>query len=181
MIPQHLSGSVEHFTPAFLVEAARIVLGSIDFDPASCDEAQKVVRAEHWIGLPQDGLAASWLTKKGGVFLNPPGGKADPSWGRIYGSRSSAVVWWRKLAEEHLVSNVEQAIFVGFNLDILQAAQDEQEQWPCPLCFPFCVPRKRLHFTGDSPTHGNVISYLGGDTERFVKVFSEIGGCVVPS
>lgn len=180
MIPQHLSSSVEHFTPSFIVEAARTVLGSIDLDPASCAEAQKVVQAGRWVGLPQDGLSEPWFTK-GGLFLNPPGGKADPSWGRIYGSRSSAVVWWRKLVEEHLDGRVNQAIFVGFNLDILQAAQDNQAQWPDLLCFPFCVPGKRLHFTGDSPTHGNVISYLGGDADKFVKVFSEIGGCVVPS
>ena len=73
MIAQHLSNSVEHYTPVDVVEAAREVLGAIDLDPASCEEAQKVVRAARWIGLPDDGLAAH-STWAGRTFCNPPGG-----------------------------------------------------------------------------------------------------------
>ena len=38
-------GSVERYTPTRIVEAARVVLGSIDIDPASCAQANETVRA----------------------------------------------------------------------------------------------------------------------------------------
>ena len=152
----------------------------MEVDGCSCAKAQKGVGAAHWIGLPRDGLGEAWPTKRGGLFLNPPGGRADPSWSKRYGSRSSAVVWWRRLMDEWSNGNVGRAVFVGFNLDFLQASQDEEKHWMSPLDFPFCVPRKRLAFTGDSPTHGNVIVYVGDQPENVVMVFSEIGGCVVP-
>lgn len=141
MIPQHLSGSVEHYTPREVVEAARTVFTYIDFDPASCELANTIVQASRWVGLPNDGLACEW---KGRVLLNAPGGRPDPQWAKTYQSQSSAVVWWRKLVEECVASRATEAIFVGFNLEILQAAQ--HEDWSDPLSFPFCVPSERLKF-----------------------------------
>jgi hypothetical protein len=189
VIAQHLSNSVEHYTPTEVVEAAREVLGEIDLDPASCEAAQKVVRAAHWIGLPEDGLAvhAGWT---GRVFLNPPGGtftarrkqKTDPkpvtppediAAKEKWGTDSRAVAWWRALAEGYLDGDVTEAIFVGFSIDILQASQGQGET--DPLSFSICVPRKRLCFGGDQPTHGNVIVYLGTQTEKFREVFSRFG------
>jgi hypothetical protein len=189
MIAQHLSNSIEHYTPADVVEAAREVLGEIDLDPASCEEAQKIVRAVRWIGLPDDGLAAH-STWTGRVFLNPPGGtliarrkqKTDPkpvtppediaAKGK-WGTDSRAVAWWRALAEAHLDGDVPEAIFIGFSIDLLQSAQGEGEV--DPLSFSICVPRKRLCFGGDQPTHGNVIVYLGPNGEKFRQVFSRFG------
>jgi len=189
MIAQHLSNSVEHFSPPHIVEAAREVLGAIDLDPASCEEAQKVVRAARWIGLPTDGLAAH-STWKGRVLLNPPGGtftarrkqKTDPkpvtppediAAKERWGTDSRAVAWWRALVEAHLDGDVPEAIFIGFNLDILQASQGEGEV--DPLAFSICVPRKRLCFGGNQPTHGNVLVYLGAESEKFKHVFSRFG------
>ena len=59
----------EVYTPAPIIEAARASMGGIDLDPASCAEAQTVVRADRWIGLPDDGLDHDW---SGRVWLNPP-------------------------------------------------------------------------------------------------------------
>lgn len=143
MIPQHLSKSVEHFTPRLIVEPSRVVLGRIDLDPASCARANECVGAKKIFTAADDGLGQTW---NGTVFVNPPGGVPVPRWAAEYRSRSSAVVWWRKLVHEFLVGNVERAIFVGFSLEILQAAQDDQKQWPDPLAFPFCVPSSRLRF-----------------------------------
>ena len=39
------SGNFEYYTPPFIVEAARAVLGTIDLDPASSRQANLVVRA----------------------------------------------------------------------------------------------------------------------------------------
>jgi len=61
----------ECYSPAWVVEWARRVLGGIDLDPASCAAAQRTVQARRWIGLPDDGLRHEWA---GAVWLNPPWG-----------------------------------------------------------------------------------------------------------
>lgn len=186
-LPQHLSKSFEHFTPAHIVEAARVVLGRIDLDPASCAKAQKTVNATRYFSLPTDGLAQPW---GGRVFLNPPGGtftprrtdtsqpkpkikKSDAAAKEKWGTDSRAVGWWRKLVKGHTLGAIHAAIFVGFNLDILQASQEEG--YANPLDFSFCIPAARLRFSGNSPSHGNVVIYLGPQRELFRSVFSKIG------
>jgi hypothetical protein len=44
------TGENEWFTPEKYIELARSVLGEIDLDPASCEAAQKTVRAKKWFG-----------------------------------------------------------------------------------------------------------------------------------
>lgn len=197
MIPQHLSNSVEHPTPSFIVEAAREVMGGIDLDPASCTAANEVVRALTYYALPHDGLTFDWY---GRTFLNPPGGslimtekirktmteeQADElkeQWAaetERWKTKSRAVVWWRKLTEEYFEERSREAIFIGFNLDILQASQGEEE-WPDVLKFPLCIPEKRIAFNGKMPTHGNVIVYLPnlnrpGSSCKFEDVFEHLG------
>ena len=41
-------GPVERYTPAEYIEKARLVLGDIDLDPASSEQAQKTVEAKKW-------------------------------------------------------------------------------------------------------------------------------------
>jgi DNA N-6-adenine-methyltransferase (Dam) len=67
------SESVEWYTPEKYIASARVVLGDIDLDPASCESANKVVRAGTYFTIDQDGLKADWF---GRVWLNPPYGKA---------------------------------------------------------------------------------------------------------
>jgi len=67
--PPPLNPKNEWWTPPAIIEAARASMGGIDLDPASCAEAQETVRADRWIGLPDDGLAHPWSGK---VWLNPP-------------------------------------------------------------------------------------------------------------
>lgn len=174
MIPQHSSKTWEHYTPRAVVEAAREVLGSIDLDPASCPEAQQVVRARHWFGVDDDGLAQRW---RGQVFLNPPGGAlrgpADAWISECFDTKSRAVAWWRRLASSFLEGDVTEAIFVGFSIEILQTAQSDE--YPNPTDFLCCIPRQRLKFCGDQPTHANVIVYLGNRGEAFAAAFSPFG------
>ena len=66
----------EYYTPAGVVlTAARIVLGEIDLDPASCDTAQATIQATDYYTLERDGLPQPW---KGRVWLNPPYGRPLP-------------------------------------------------------------------------------------------------------
>ncbi len=52
-----------------ILEDVRAVLGQIDLDPASCEFAQKRVKAKRYFTKQDDGLQQRWF---GNVFLNPP-------------------------------------------------------------------------------------------------------------
>lgn len=200
-IPQLSSVSNEHYTPPEVVEAARGLMGGIDLDPASCEAANKIVRATFIYTEQQDGLTRSWgpiqnsplAQITGGetrtpsrVFLNPPGGPLRIGKKPV----SQAALWWARLVQDWLSGDVEQAVFVGFTLEILRTSQGAR----LPVQrFHRCYPRERLHFGGkDQPTHANVIVYLPplhlperqygsmqhGDTyDRFVQLFSPLGYC----
>lgn len=185
-VVQHSSVSNEHYTPTHVVEAARLTMGSIDLDPASCVEANKIVKAAHYLTKELNGLRYSWRSTfhKPRVFLNPPGGKTR--------GESNAKLWWQKLANEYSSGNVEQAIFVGFTLEILRSTQLESIGLPIPLDFPLCFVAHRLAFLDEdlipqkSPTHANVIVYLPPSVDtasaiaRFKQMFSGIGKVIVP-
>lgn len=194
---QHSSKTQSHYTPSDIVEAVRRTMGGIDLDPASCDQANKVVKAESYITKDQNGLLQDWgvwgnMRGPSKVFLNPPGEREHGTKGR-----PNSQLWWPKLCAEYLAGRVEQAIYVGFSLELLQTAQGGTG--PMPLDFPFCIPAKRVNFLGEdlqpqgSPTHANVIIYLppcGPDMKEeytedsiygFRCAFSEIGRVVVPN
>ena len=69
---KHLSlntGYFEWYTPVWLLDMVRNVMGVIDLDPASCEIAQKDVRALKYHTRLDDGLLQKW---EGSVFMNPP-------------------------------------------------------------------------------------------------------------
>ena len=58
------------YTPIEIIERVKLVFGgTIDLDPASCEEANKTVGALHYFDEQQDGLKQQWF---GNVFCNPP-------------------------------------------------------------------------------------------------------------
>ena len=179
-----------HMTPAEIVEAARETLGWIDLDPATTLEANQLVAAKAIFTEDDDGLEQQW---SGRVFLNPPGGgfrKArtieDP--GRYGHTKSRQCLWWLKLMIEVERARVDGAIFVGFSIEFLQAAQSLKCLLPTDA--PMCVPSSRIRFdTWDDegnrvsqkqPTHANVIVLVPSAedeemVERFQKAFAPIG------
>ena len=156
-IPQHSAATPEHYTPIAIIDAARAVMGGeIDLDPASTASVNtQRVKAQTFFTKTENGLSLSW---HGRVWLNPPGGRI--------GNRSSAAVWWAKLAEEYHAGRVTEAVFLGFSIELLATSQDARI-WPGEM--PFCIPRRRIEFLkeldgsfvkGESPTHSNIIVYL---------------------
>lgn len=177
ILPQHQSKSDSWRTPLWLVEAAREVLGTIDLDPASDADANERVRAQQFIGLPDDSLFCKWAP--GSVFLNPPGGRR--------GSKSLAGLFWQRLMAHRREEKLSHAIFVGFTLEILRTTQGKLPGRQSAADFPFCIPAKRVHFDPPpgceetSPTHGNAIIYVPGSvdkSDKFAEVFSAFGKVV---
>lgn len=63
------SGNNEWYTPAKYIELARKVLGTIDVDPASCEYANRTVKAKTYYTADNSGLEKEWHGK---VWMNPP-------------------------------------------------------------------------------------------------------------
>jgi ParB family chromosome partitioning protein len=145
------------YTPSWLVEKARAVLGGIDLDPASCEAAQSVVGATRWFGKAEDGLLQPWA---GRVWCNPPYSAPTP--------------WARKAISRYRAGDVTAAL-------ILTNSYTETNWWQelagagAMLFF-----RGRLQFwhpekTSDCNRTGQTLCYLGPDVERFRATFEAHG------
>jgi ParB family chromosome partitioning protein len=169
---QHSSSSNEWYTPDYIIQMIKEVLGEIDLDPASCPEANLTVKANQIFTKEDDALKHEW---KGNLFLNPPGGKI--------GNKSLSIEFWRYLMVELERGNVDHAIYLAFSIEQLQSSQGKGV--PSIGEFTFCVPSKRLRFKkpigeldNQAPSHSNMIVYVPGkvdNTMKFAAVFSKIG------
>lgn len=168
---QHLAKSGEHGTPVEVVDAARLVLGVFDLDPASSAEHNKVVKASQFFTTEDNGLIQTWF---GHVFLNAPGTcelkvcKNDKVCSCKFVRK-----FWNKLIAEYLHGAVQSAIWIGFSLEQLASLQNHTND--DPLSFPLCYPKKRMKFRGDNPTHANYIALLPDKTcvDRQETLFHE--------
>jgi phage N-6-adenine-methyltransferase len=158
------SESAEWYTPARIIEAARDALGAIDLDPASCDEANKVVRAARIFTKEDNGLEQEW---HGRVWMNPP----------YCGLAGDFVT---KLMDEYDAGRVTAAV-VLLNANGL-STQYFGRLFDSVLCFP----STRIDFygpngagEGGAATHGSVLVYLGADPAAFVIAFQPIGYVLV--
>lgn len=149
--------SDEWYTPGWVIEAARRVMGEIDLDPASCELAQEVVGAGLYWSKRQDGCRAAWW---GRVWLNPP-----------YSAPGGFV---EKLIEEYTHGNVKQAVVLLNN--------STETRWFQRLLmrFPVCFFNQRLAFwrhdhADVGARQGQAVFYLGPEVDRFVSEFGEFG------
>ena len=161
--------SLEYYTPKWVIDAAREVMGWIDLDPASCKEAQENVQAVLYYTIVDDGLSRDWYGK---VWMNPPYSKTD--------GRSNQDIWTEHLISEYENSNVTEAIF------LVKAALGYKWFESLFERFPVCFLRERLSFILDDGNddgqskQGTAIFYLGDNFDKFYAVFRKYGR-VIPS
>ncbi len=154
--------SDEWYTPAEYIEAARTMMGGIDLDPASCDLAQTVVKADVYLTKVENGMGQRWIRER--VWLNPPYGDSAP--------------WVKKLIAEFDDGHfIRHAIILVNNNTETGYFQTLLDRFPC------CLPSQRLAFwrhdhSGEQARQGQALFYLGLDVDRFVQVFSQFGPIV---
>jgi len=155
------SHSIEWYTPAKYVDAARSVLGAIDIDPASCAQANRVVRAAAFYDAAADGLKRPWT---GRVWLNPPYGDIC----RYFVSR---------LLSRYETGDVTAAIvLLNANTDV----DWFRGLWAHPLCFT----DHRISFEspagdpGGGNPRGSVFAYMGPQPALFAATFRQFGAVV---
>lgn len=206
MSAQHSKVSAEWYTPPWLVERARRVLGEIAIDVASSHLAQSIVKAERWYSLDR----TPWAPEVDGApdrpwWCNPP---------------TPAVTWWRglmggvRIVEGRLAPPVPGA-FLLFNIDQLGRC----EGWSL---VPVCILRKRVPYLstveavtelhaqawrsecararkagkgepaaprpvvevvpglarGPQPPHGSAVLFPGCDPRKVREVFHDLGEIV---
>jgi hypothetical protein len=163
------SMSQDWYTHSEIVERTRGLFGGrIDLDPMSCEEANRVVQANVYYTAEQDGLIHPWY---GSMLWNPPWGGSDASSCKQRGVK--------KLIGAFNDGYVRECICV-LNANALTT------RWFSPLLqFPVCVPSFRIpHYgpdgKGGAPNSGTVIVYVGTDTTRFQRYFSDLGRIMMP-
>ena len=153
----HNSGDNEWYTPAEIIEAVREVMGGIDLDPATSNEAQAVIKATRCF-TPDDNLSltSQWT---GRIWLNPP--YARPLISRFID---------KLIAEE----GVSQAAVLVNN-----ATETEWGQKLLLWCDVACFPKGRIKFwrprKASAPLQGQMICYRGERADRFGEVFAKYG------
>lgn len=151
------SGENEWYTPQKFIECAREVMGSIDLDPASCELANKTVKAHQYITKEENGLESQWLDN---VWLNPP--YAQPLISQF--------------AEKVALCEFNQAIVLVNN-----ATETKWFQVMAEKSSAICFPSSRIKFIdkngnpSGAPLQGQAFLYFGDNVESFVNIFSELG------
>jgi hypothetical protein len=156
------SGNFEYYTPIEIVNAAREVMGSIDLDPFSSEEANRKIKAAVYFSKEIDGLSKCWF---GSVWMNHPFSRK---------MNNKCIV---RLMEEYFHQNINQACCITF------AATSEK--WFNPLMdFPQCFlsPRTNYYLPDGTKkrgvTKGSVVTYLGKNVDKFIEVFDGHFGTV---
>lgn len=151
--------SNEWYTPVEFIEAARIVMGDIDTDPASNDTAQAFIQAGEYYTKESNGLAQKWGTN---VWLNPPYGDPLP--------------WIEKLLAEFEAGHIKQAILL---VNTANSPQWSRLLWHSN--FVVCLLDRRVRFWRPDRTEAKgtaqdqMIWYIGYETNKFCEVFGPFG------
>jgi phage N-6-adenine-methyltransferase len=152
------TGDQESYTPGKYIESARLVMGSIDLDPASNELAQKNVRAKTYYTKQDNGLEKPWT---GNIFLNPPYSHPDIKY------------FVDKLLSE--LKPGQQAVLLTNNNTDTNFFHDAAKS-----AAAVCFTKGRINFlkadgSTSSPTNGQTFFYFGENKREFIKEFSQYG------
>lgn len=156
----HNSGNNEWYTPKEYIDAARRVMGEIDVDPSSTEQANKVVMTKKFYTKESDGLTKEW---KGNVWMNPP--YAQPL----------ISLFSAELVKKIKSKEVKQALVLVNN-----ATETKWFQEMVNICNAVCLISGRVRFLDPSgrpgaPLQGQIVLYFGAKVVQFTKEFSNFG------
>ncbi len=161
----------EWYIPSKYIEAARRVMGSIDLDPASCEMANRTVKATKYYSIEDDGLSKEWA---GNVWLNPPYSSTLSSSGMSGGKQQGPTsLFVTKLLDSFKSGTVVQSI-VCINADTVRTWF--QCFWSFLICFvSYPIQFIRPHKSSEHHFFGTVFVYLGSNEAAFISEFSQFG------
>jgi ParB family chromosome partitioning protein len=163
---EQVLSSDEWYTPMEYIEAVRDLYGGIiDLDPASNEEAQKIVQATTYYTQDDDGLNHDW---SGNIFLNPPF------------SQPLVQMFIQKAIETYDDSPSTQIVIIVNNATDTEWFHELLSNGPC------CLTRGRIQFwrPGEHSTanrQGQAIFYLGANPTSFTRIFSTFGTVITLS
>lgn len=176
------SSDVEYYTPVEIVEAARRVMGWIDLDPASSENANRIVKATRYFTAYDSGLVQPW---NGRIWLNHPFGRAEKACEvpcvnqnkthvchdyDFYGNAA----WVNYLETEFVSGRTFEACCITYACT--------SEAWFQPLIKrPQCnlTPRTNYRLADGTikkgVSKGSVVTYYGSNVEAFAREYAAFG------
>lgn len=154
------SGENEWYTPECYIESARLVMGSIDLDPASSEIANKRVKAKQYFTQNENGLQQGWF---GNIWMNPP------------------------YAQPLIFQFIEKLADKTYNQAIVLVNNGTETKWgQMILSFSsaVCFHSSRIKFfnplgeLGEAPLQGQMICYIGSNKNTFIQEFNKYGVCL---
>jgi phage N-6-adenine-methyltransferase len=154
----------EWYTPAEYIEVVRSFFGGeIDVDPASCDYAQRTVRANTYFTKRENGLVQDWT---GRVWINPP-----------Y-SYPEIEQFTKRLMNQYDEGITTEAVLLVNN-------STDTDWFQALLCnYTVCFTDGRVKFEHPerdtfATRQGQAFFYLGSRVREFAEAFSRFGVVMV--